>query len=93
MNLSSLIIKETADYLVIDKPARLLSIPDREGKEISLKILLREKYGEIFTVHRLDRETSGLVACGLEVLRIGLVATPMANSTSDTTATNTCAGV
>ena len=61
MNLSTLIIKETADYFIIDKPAGLLSIPDREGKETSLKILLREKYGEIFTVHRLDRETSGLI--------------------------------
>ncbi len=61
MNLSSLIIKETADYFIIDKPAGLLSIPDREGKEISLKVMLKEKYGEIFTVHRLDRETSGLI--------------------------------
>lgn len=61
MNLSPLIIKETADYFIIDKPAGLLSIPDREGKDISLKVLLKEKYGEIFTVHRLDRETSGLI--------------------------------
>jgi 23S rRNA pseudouridine955/2504/2580 synthase/23S rRNA pseudouridine1911/1915/1917 synthase len=61
MNLAPLIIKETADYFIIDKPAGLLSIPDREGKETSLKILLKEKYGEIFTVHRLDRETSGLI--------------------------------
>lgn len=61
MNLAPLILKETPDYFVIDKPAGLLSIPDREGKDISLKVLLKEKYGEIFTVHRLDRETSGLI--------------------------------
>jgi 23S rRNA pseudouridine1911/1915/1917 synthase len=61
MNLIPLIIKETADYFILDKPAGLLSIPDREGKEISLKVLLKEKYGEIFTVHRLDKETSGLI--------------------------------
>lgn len=61
MNLAPLIIQETADYFIIDKPAGLLSIPDREGKEISLKVLLKEKYGEIFTVHRLDKETSGLI--------------------------------
>lgn len=45
----------------MNKPSGLLSIPDREGKEVSLKILLKEKYGEIFTVHRLDRDTSGLI--------------------------------
>jgi len=39
----------------------LLTVPDREGKEISLKQLLKNQYGEIFTVHRLDKETSGVV--------------------------------
>jgi 23S rRNA pseudouridine955/2504/2580 synthase/23S rRNA pseudouridine1911/1915/1917 synthase len=61
MKISDFIIKETEDWIVINKPSGLLSIPDREGKEISLKHLLQEKYGSIFTVHRLDRETSGLI--------------------------------
>jgi 23S rRNA pseudouridine955/2504/2580 synthase/23S rRNA pseudouridine1911/1915/1917 synthase len=26
-----------------------------------LKVLLKEKYGNIFTVHRLDKETSGVI--------------------------------
>lgn len=39
----------------------MLSIPDREGKESSLKDYLKEAYGDIFTVHRLDKETSGLI--------------------------------
>jgi len=39
----------------------LLTIPDRAGKEPSLKQILKNKYGDIFTVHRLDRETSGIV--------------------------------
>lgn len=56
-----MIIQETNDWIALNKPAGLLSIPDREGKEISLKILLKEKYGDIFTVHRLDKETSGLI--------------------------------
>ena len=38
-----------------------MSIPDREGKETSLKQMLQEKYGNIFTVHRLDRDTSGII--------------------------------
>ena len=41
----------------------MLSIPDRMGKDISLKILLEERYGKgnIFTVHRLDKDTSGVI--------------------------------
>src|ERR1700759_4083177 len=50
------------DFLVaVNKPAGLLSIPDREGKEISLKQMLQDKYNEIFTVHRLDKATSGVI--------------------------------
>jgi 23S rRNA pseudouridine955/2504/2580 synthase/23S rRNA pseudouridine1911/1915/1917 synthase len=55
------IIFENDHFIVINKPPGLLSIPDREGKEVSLKLLLQQKYGEIFTVHRLDRETSGII--------------------------------
>ena len=55
------IIFENDDIVAINKPAGLLSIPDREGKDISLKKLLQDKYGKIFTVHRLDKETSGVI--------------------------------
>jgi 23S rRNA pseudouridine1911/1915/1917 synthase len=55
------IIFENDDLIALNKPSGLLSIPDREGKEISLKNLLLEKYGQIFTVHRLDRVTSGVI--------------------------------
>lgn len=61
MKLSELIIFEDDDFVALNKSTGLLSIPDREGKEISLKGLLLEKYGRIFTVHRLDRDTSGLI--------------------------------
>jgi 23S rRNA pseudouridine1911/1915/1917 synthase len=54
-------IFENDDFIALNKPSGLLSIPDREGKEISLKVMLKEKYGEIFTVHRIDRDTSGLI--------------------------------
>jgi 23S rRNA pseudouridine1911/1915/1917 synthase len=50
------------DFLVaVNKPSGLLSIPDREGKEVSLKQMLQDKYAEIFTVHRLDKATSGVI--------------------------------
>jgi 23S rRNA pseudouridine955/2504/2580 synthase/23S rRNA pseudouridine1911/1915/1917 synthase len=61
MKLSDYIIEETNDWIALNKPSGLLSIPDREGKEISLKALLKEKDSDIFTVHRLDKDTSGLI--------------------------------
>ncbi len=38
----------------------MLTIPDREGNT-ALKNLLQQAFGEIYTVHRLDRDTSGIV--------------------------------
>lgn len=55
------IVFENDHFIAINKPAGLLSIPDRFGKDPSLKVLLQEKLGKIFTVHRLDRDTSGLI--------------------------------
>jgi 23S rRNA pseudouridine955/2504/2580 synthase/23S rRNA pseudouridine1911/1915/1917 synthase len=55
------ILFENDAFIALNKPAGVLSIPDREGKDPSLKSLLKEKYGNIFTVHRLDRETSGVI--------------------------------
>jgi len=61
MKIEEYILKEDENLVAINKPSGLLTIPDREGKEISLKQILKNKYGEIFTVHRLDKETSGIV--------------------------------
>jgi 23S rRNA pseudouridine1911/1915/1917 synthase len=55
------IIFENDQLVAVNKPAGLLSIPDREGADISLKSILKNKYGNIFTVHRLDRDTSGVI--------------------------------
>ena len=61
MKISDILIYENGDFLLLNKPAGLLSIPDRVGKEISLKKILQHEYGEIFTIHRLDKDTSGLI--------------------------------
>lgn len=61
MKLSQHIIFQNEDLIVINKPSGLLSIPDREGKELSLKALLLQEFGQIYTVHRLDRDTSGVI--------------------------------
>lgn len=61
MKIDEYILEEDQYLVAINKPSGLLTIPDREGKEISLKQILKAKYGEIFTVHRLDKDTSGIV--------------------------------
>src|SRR3954469_14826392 len=55
------ILFEDEFLVAVNKSAGLLSIPDREGKEVSLKQILQDKYGKIFTVHRLDKATSGII--------------------------------
>jgi len=55
------IVFENQSFVAINKPAGLLSIPDREQSQVSLKEMLTQKYGSIFTVHRLDKDTSGLI--------------------------------
>ncbi|MBL7697846.1 MAG: RluA family pseudouridine synthase [Chitinophagaceae bacterium] len=55
------IIFENEDFVAVDKSSGLLSIPDRDGDEVSLKRILKDKYGEIYTVHRLDKDTSGII--------------------------------
>ena len=55
------VVFENDDFVAINKPSGLLTIPDREQSEKSLKEFLTEKYGAIFTVHRLDKDTSGMV--------------------------------
>ena len=61
MTLGDLIVFESDDFIVLNKPSGLLSIPDREGKDVSLKRLLLDHRPQIFTVHRLDKGTSGLI--------------------------------
>ena len=55
------IILENSDFVAVNKPSGLLSIPDRMGVELSLKDLLKQKCGQIYTVHRLDKDTSGII--------------------------------
>lgn len=50
------------DLIAVDKPSGLLTIQDGYHPELpNLKTILRGKYGEVYTVHRLDKLTSGIV--------------------------------
>jgi len=55
--------------LVVDKPAGLPIHPTARYHKGTLVTLVRERYGEDYAhpVHRLDRETSGLLVCGRTV--------------------------
>lgn len=55
------LLYEDEHLLVVNKPAGLLTIPDRTGGKDSLHAQLERQYGKVFIVHRLDRETSGIL--------------------------------
>lgn len=56
------ILFEDADLLVVNKPSGIPVIPERFDKEKeSLQSLLQKQHGKLFVVHRIDRETSGVI--------------------------------
>lgn len=63
--LSIPIIHEDDDIIVIDKPAGMLSIStDKERENTAFHIVndyMKRRSGRVFIVHRLDRETSGVM--------------------------------
>jgi 23S rRNA pseudouridine1911/1915/1917 synthase len=62
MNIDDLVIYEDDDFVALRKPSGVLVIPDRFDKaKENLYGLLNEKYGKIWIVHRLDKDTSGIV--------------------------------
>jgi 23S rRNA-/tRNA-specific pseudouridylate synthase len=55
------VLKITADWLAVDKPAGVPTQPPRDRSAISLEEMLRIEYREIYLIHRLDTPTSGAV--------------------------------
>jgi RluA family pseudouridine synthase len=59
----SIILWSDPDLLVVDKPAGLLALPDGyDPKKPYLASLLEPEFGQLWVVHRLDKETSGVIA-------------------------------
>lgn len=55
-------IFENDVFVAVNKEPGMLTIPDRHDEtQSSLYKLLNQKYGKIFIVQRLDRDTSGLI--------------------------------
>lgn len=56
------ILYHDQDIIIVSKPAGLLSIPDRFKPDLpNLQYTLRDQFQVIYTVHRLDRDTSGIM--------------------------------
>ena len=61
-NLKDSILYEDNDLIAINKPSGILSIEDGYDKnKLNLRSVLREQYGSIWAVHRLDKDTSGVI--------------------------------
>jgi 23S rRNA-/tRNA-specific pseudouridylate synthase len=58
------VVQETDQVLVVDKPGTLPIHPCGGYNVQSLMNLLEPQYGKLYTIHRLDRLTSGLIILG-----------------------------
>lgn len=56
---SDLILFENDDFIVVNKPAFISSLDEREGGEVSMIKLARQYTADAQVCHRLDKETSG----------------------------------
>lgn len=64
-SIKDLAVVEDHGILIINKPSGILSIPDRNNEKVSVLSILRKKYPQVFTIHRLDFETSGIMIFAL----------------------------
>jgi RluA family pseudouridine synthase len=55
------VFRETNDWVAVNKPAGIATQPMRDRKQRSLEELLRLRYRDIYVVHRIDTQTSGVV--------------------------------
>jgi 23S rRNA pseudouridine1911/1915/1917 synthase len=55
------VIRETADWIAVNKPAGIPTQPARDRKQRSLEELLRIRCRTLHLVHRIDTQTTGVV--------------------------------
>lgn len=61
MNMKIKVLYEDTNILAIDKPTGIMVHPDERGKDKTILDLFIKKYPKIEIVHRLDKETSGVM--------------------------------
>jgi len=60
------VLYDNSQYIVVDKPAGVLSIPGRfDDPHKNLVAYLNSYYNKVYVVHRLDRDTSGIMLFAL----------------------------
>lgn len=60
------ILFQDADYVAINKPAGLLSIRDGYNQDLpNAKSVLENTFTKVWTIHRLDKDTSGVLVFAL----------------------------
>ena len=62
LQLKDMILFENEDYVLINKPPHISSLDERTGEGTSILQIARDYYGDIQVNHRLDKETSGILA-------------------------------
>lgn len=71
------ILYSDAHLAVAVKPAGVLSQADEKGRESMLSLLKDQLSGEIFPIHRLDRETAGVMVFARTSKAAALLSTAM----------------
>ena len=66
MKLKPQIIYQDEDIVIVNKPPDFLSIPDRFSRQKpNLVAFLQQTFEKVYVVHRLDKETSGIICFAL----------------------------
>ena len=55
------VLREAQDWIAVNKPAGIPTQPARDRQQRSLEELLRVRFRELYVVHRIDTQTSGVV--------------------------------
>ena len=55
------VLRETEDWIAVDKPPGIATQPARDRNQRSLEELLRVHHRTLYPVHRIDTQTSGVV--------------------------------
>lgn len=55
------VIYEDEHVIAFDKASGVSTIPERYRQGVSLKEIAEERFGRLWTVHRIDKDTSGVV--------------------------------
>ena len=55
------LIHANDNFLVVNKSPGVVCVADRSGEAVNLQQLLEKRHGKVYPVHRIDKDTSGIV--------------------------------